>query len=130
MIAGKYNIACQQGSTFDILMILQYPNPEYPADCEDPNVCPEYLNWELSEYRARMTVRKYVNSATSLITLTTENGRIFLDEEPGGLRLFIRAEDTLDITSSGVYDIEIISPNNEIDRVIEGVFTLSQEVTK
>ena len=127
MIAGKYNIACQQGSTFDILMILQYPNPD---DCEDPNACPEYLNWELSGYRARMTVRKYVNSATSLINLTTENGRIFLGEEPGGLRLFIRAEDTLDITSSGVYDIEIISPSNEIDRVIEGVFTLSQEVTQ
>ena len=130
MIAGKYNITCQQGSTFDILMILQYPNPDYPADCEDPNACPEYLNWELTEYRARMTVRKYVYSTTPLITLTTENDRIFLNEEPGGLRLFIRAEDTLDIGSSGVYDIEIISPSNEIDRVIEGAFTLSQEVTK
>ena len=77
-----------------------------------------------------MTVRKYVYSTTPLITLTTENDRIFLNEEPGGLRLFIRAEDTLDIGSSGVYDIEIISPSNEIDRVIEGAFTLSQEVTK
>lgn len=130
MIAGKYNITCQQGSTFDILMILQYPNPQYPANCEDPNACPEYLNWDLSEYRARMNVRKYTYSTTPIITLTTENDRLFLNEELGGIRLYIRAEDTMEIPSSGVYDIEIISPNNEIDRVIEGSFILSQEVTR
>lgn len=124
MVAGKYNILCQQGSTFDLLMILQYPDPDGPVGYE------EMLNWDLTGYKARMAVRKYVYSTTPYITLTTENDRIFLNEEPGGIRLNIRAEDTYSILTSGVYDLEIIAPNNEIDRVVEGAFTLSQEVTQ
>jgi hypothetical protein len=133
MIAGVHNITCQQGSTFDLQMTLQYPNPDYPADCEDPNACPEFLNWDLTDYTARMHVRKYVNSASPEITLTTENNRITLgnpDPTDGTITLFIRAEDTRDLTTSGVYDIEIISPSNEIDRIIQGTFTLSLEVTR
>ncbi len=130
MVAGKHNIICQQGSTFDLLMTLQYPNPDYPANCVDPNVCPEFLNWDLTGYTARMHVRKYVNSASPDITLTTENDRIALGGTEGTIQLFIRAEDTRDLTTSGVYDLEIISPSNEVDRIIEGVFTLSLEVTR
>lgn len=133
MIAGVHNITCQQGSTFDLQMTLQYPNPDYPADCVDPNACPEYLNWDLTGYTARMHVRKYVNSATPEITLTTENDRITLGNPTptdGTINLFIRAEDTRDLTTSGVYDIEIISPSNEVDRIIQGNFTLSLEVTR
>jgi hypothetical protein len=123
MVAGKYNITCQQGSTFDLLMELQYPDPEGPLEYE------EYLKWDLTGYRARMYVKKYPESASPYITLTTENDRIFLNETEGSIRLFIRAEDTAQIPTSGVYDIEIISPSNEIDRVVEGLFNLSKEVT-
>jgi hypothetical protein len=42
----------------------------------------------------------------------------------------MRAEDTRAITTSGVYDIEIISPTNEVDRMLEGDFILSKEVTR
>ena len=42
----------------------------------------------------------------------------------------MRAEDTREIATSGVYDIEIISPTNEVDRVLQGQFTLSPEVTR
>jgi hypothetical protein len=77
-----------------------------------------------------MHVRKYVNSASPDITLTTENDRITLGGTEGTIQLFIRAEDTRDLTTSGVYDLEIISPSNEVDRIIEGVFTLSLEVTR
>lgn len=126
MVAGKYNILCQQGSTFDLLMILQYPDPDGPVGYE------EMLNWDLDGYRARMVVKKYAYSTTPVIVLTTENDRIFLNEEPGGIRLNIRAEDTSALPTEifqGVYDLEIIAPNNEIDRVVEGTFTLSPEVT-
>jgi hypothetical protein len=123
MVAGKYNITCQQGSTFDLLMELQYPDPEGPPEYE------EYLKWDLTGYRARMYVKKYQESASPYITLTTENDRIFLNETEGSIRLFIRAEDTAQIPTSGVYDIEIISPSNEIDRVVGGLFNLSKEVT-
>jgi hypothetical protein len=130
MVAGKHNIVCQQGSTFDLLMTLQYPNPDYPADCVDPDVCPEYLNWDLTGYTARMHVRKYVYSLDPEITLTTGNDRITLGGSDGTIQLFIRAEDTRTLLQSGVYDLEIISPSNEVDRIIEGTFTLSLEVTR
>jgi hypothetical protein len=39
-------------------------------------------------------------------------------------------EVTSAITSSGVYDLEIIDDDGNVSRVIEGTFTLSQEVTR
>ena len=136
MVAGKYNITCQQGSTFDLQLTLQYTNPDYPGNCADPEVCPEFLIWDLTDYTARMQIRKYVDSATKIAELTTENlssFRITLgnpDPVDGTITLFMRAEDTRAITSSGVYDIEIISPTNEVDRMLEGDFILSKEVTR
>lgn len=136
MVAGRYKIVCQQGSTFDLQLTLQYTNPDYPANCADPSACPEFLPWDLTGYTARMQVRKYVESATTIAELTTQNlssFRITLgdpDPDDGTISLFIRAEDTRQITSSGVYDIEIISPTNEVDRILQGEFVLSPEVTR
>lgn len=124
MIAGVYNITCQQGSTFDMLVTLRYPDPD--SIVTDPT----YLNWDLTGYRARMQVRKYLESATPMITLTTENERILLGGEEGTIQLIIRSEDTATIEFSGVYDLEIISPSNEVDRVLQGNFNLSYEVTR
>lgn len=124
MIAGVYNITCQQGSIFDMLVTLRYPDPD--SIVTDPT----YLNWDLTGYRARMQVRKYLESATPMITLTTENERILLGGEEGTIQLIIRSEDTAAIQFSGVYDLEIISPSNEVDRVLQGNFNLSYEVTR
>jgi hypothetical protein len=130
MIAGVYNITCQQGSTFDTLATLRYPDPDsIPTD-------PTYLNWDLTGYTARMQVRKYIESATPVITLTTENNRLTLGGAAGTIQFFIRAEDTRDMSTennpftSGFYDLEIISPTNEVDRILQGTFTLTHEVTR
>jgi hypothetical protein len=133
VLAGKYNIVCQQGSTFDLEMTLQYPNPDFPNNCADPDNCPEYLNWDLTGYSARMQVRKYVESATTIVELLSTNldsNRITLGGADGTITLFMRAEDTRAITQSGYYDLEIVSPSNEVDRIVEGTFTLSPEVTR
>lgn len=136
MVAGKYKIICQQGSTFDLQLTLQYTNPDYATGCGGAEVCPEFLPWDLTGYTARMQVRKYMESSTTIAQLTTENlstNRITLgnpDPEDGTITLFMRAEDTRAITVSGVYDIEIISPSNEVDRILQGEFVLSPEVTR
>lgn len=134
MLAGKHNIVLQQGSTFDLLLTLQYPNPDYPADCQDPEDCPEYLVWDLTGYTAKMQVRKYVESASAHIELNTTNAggypRIVLGGVNGTIQLLIRAEDTQLITQSGNYDLEITAPNNEVDRILEGTFTVSRQVTQ
>jgi hypothetical protein len=121
MIAGNYNILCQQGSTFVRVIAIEQPTPE------DPEV---YEVYDLSNHTARMQVRRTIESTTPLITLTTENERISIDGVVGLITLLISAEDTAELSSSGVYDLEIVDSNGNVSRVIQGLFTLSPEVTR
>lgn len=121
MIAGNYNILCEQGSTFTRVIAIEEPTVEDPA---------VYVPYDLTNHTARMQVRRTIESTTYIIELTTENGRISLDETGGVITLSISAEDTSALTSSGVYDLEIIDSNGTVSRVIQGTFTLSQEVTR
>lgn len=124
MLAGIYNITCQQGSTFGRTLTFKYPDPASPPS--DPT----YLPWNLTGYTARMQVRRTIDSSTTLISLTTENGRISLGGASGVIELNISAADTATITSSGVYDLEIIASNGVVSRILQGDFTLSPEVTR
>lgn len=121
MIAGKYNILCEQGSTFSRLLLIQAPTDE------DPTVFEPY---DLTDHTARMHVRRTIDSSTIIVSLTTENGRISINGEGGQISLLMSDEVTSAITSSGVYDLEIIDGDGNVSRVIEGTFTLSQEVTR
>jgi hypothetical protein len=121
MIAGKYNILCEQGSTFSRVLLIEQPTTE------DPTVFEPY---DLTDHTARMQVRRTIDSSTVLVSLTTENGRITIDGQTGQIGLFMSDVVTSAITSSGVYDLEIIDDNGNVSRVIEGTFTLSQEVTR
>lgn len=121
MIAGTYNILCEQGTTFGRVLDLQYPDPV------DPEI---YYPFDLQNFTARMQVRRTMDSSSTLVELTTENGRIILNEEPGRIRLMMSDEVTAGITTSGVYDLEIIDAGGVVSRVVQGNFTLSQEVTR
>ena len=124
MIAGNYNILCQQGASFARVIALEQPRT--PTE-EDPA---EYEIYPLTNHTARMQVRRTIESTTPLITLTTENGRISLNGANGLITLSISAADTSALTSSGVYDLEIITSGGLVSRVIQGTFTLSLEVTR
>lgn len=121
MIAGTYNILCEQGATFGRVIDLQYPDPV------DPEI---YHPFDLENFTARMQIRRTIDSSTPIVTLTTGNSRIILNEEPGRIRLIMSDEVTSGITTSGVYDLEIIDAGGTVSRVIQGNFTLSQEVTR
>jgi hypothetical protein len=115
MAAGRYDITCEQGATF--ARTLQWLDEnEAPID--------------LTGYTARMHVRKTVKSATTLIELTTANGRITLTPADGKLDLLLTATLTAAITDGGVYDVELVSPGGVVTRILEGKFTLSREVTR
>jgi hypothetical protein len=124
MLAGTYNITCQQGATFSRFITMRYPDPASPPS--DPT----YLLYDLSGYEARMHVRRTVDSSTTLIELSTDDGSIVLGGEDGTIELTISAEDTALLTSSGVYDLEIISDTGVVSRVLQGAWRLSQEVTR
>lgn len=121
MLAGNYNIVCEQGTSFSRKFELQYPDPV------DPTI---YLTWDLSGYTARMQVRRTMESSTAMITLTTENGGIVIDDEFGSVMVIMTATQTSSITNSGVYDIELIDASGDVSRMVQGEFILSYEVTR
>ena len=124
MIAGNYNMLCQQGASFARVIALEQPRT--PTE-QNPA---EYEIYPLANHTARMQVRRTVESTTPMISLTTENGRIAINSAAGLITLSISAADTAALTSSGVYDLEIISSSGLVSRVIQGTFTLSLEVTR
>lgn len=122
MLAGIYNIVCEQGTTFVRVITLEYPDPDDPES---------YIPWDFTDYTARMQIRRTIDSSTVMIELTTENGGIeFTDPSAGELTVRMTAEQTADLTSSGVYDLEIINDTDEVSRLIQGSFTLNLEVTR
>jgi len=122
MLAGIYNIVCEQGTTFVRVITLEYPDPDDPES---------YIPWDFTDYTARMQIRRTIESSTVMIELTTENDGIeFTNPSVGELTVRMTAEQTADLTSSGVYDLEIISDTDEVSRLIQGNFTLNLEVTR
>lgn len=114
MAAGAYDMVCEQGSTFSRTLTVKDSN----GDARD-----------LSSHTARMQVRRTTSSSTTIIELTTANGRISTTSS-GEIVLSISATDTAALTSGGVYDLEIEDSGGNVERVVEGIFTLDLEVTR
>jgi hypothetical protein len=124
MLAGIYNMTCQQGSTFSRVITIRYPDPNSPPG--DPT----YLLYDLTGHQARMQVRRTVDSTTALVTLTTGGGGITLGGEDGTIEITISAANTALLNSSGVYDLEIVSGTGVVSRILQGEWRLSPEVTR
>ena len=134
MIAGVYNLTIEKGSTFARLISIE--QPDLAADPTGQT----FENFDLSGFTARMHIRRTIDSETPMITLTTENGRIAINPNIAGtptknneIALSITAADTTAISTtstSGVYDLEIISAGGTVSKVIRGDVTLIPEVTR
>ena len=114
MSAGSYNFTCEQGATFSRTLTVKDSN----GDARD-----------LSSHTARMQVRRTNSSSTTLIELTTANGRISTNSS-GQIFLSIYAADTAALTDEGVYDLEIEDTSGNVERVVQGKFNLHLEVTR
>jgi hypothetical protein len=127
MIAGIYNITCEQGSTFE--RILELEQPDLVTDPTGQT----YEDFDITGFTARMQVRRTIESASAMVTLTTEN--LGLAINPTGdtvnlIKMFMSDAVTASIATSGVYDLEIISQEGFVSRVIRGSFNLIPEVTR
>jgi hypothetical protein len=115
MAATTYDILIEQGATFSQLVTYK-----------DNGVA---VN--LTGYTARMQVRATLESASTLVELTTANGRIALGGTAGTITLTISATDTAALTSGrGVYDLELVSGSGIVTRLLQGVATISRNVTR
>lgn len=114
MLAGQYDITVEQGSTFNLTLVYK-DQRGYVID--------------LTGYSARMQLRSSVASSAVVLDLTTANGRISIDGAAGKISLLIAAADTAGLSGTGVYDLELVN-GLIVQRVLEGSYTISPEVTR
>lgn len=84
----------------------------------------------LSMYTARMQIRQKLGDENVLLSLTTENGGIAIDNTAKTITLTMTAEQTAFLTfNAAVYDLELIQ-ENIVTRFAQGNLVLSREVTR
>lgn len=109
--------AMEQGATFDYPMTMtdDYGNPV-----------------NLTGWTFRMQLRSSVSSGTIVLSLTTANSRIVIDDETlGKFRLLVSATDTESVAAGYyVYDLEAVKPGGEVIRLIEGKMQVTAQVTR
>ncbi len=116
MLAGKYNIVCDQGSSFTRTLEIKTA---------------EGTVFSLTGYTARMEVRRTLDASSTIVSLTTANGRITINGSTGVITLTLTAVETAALTQSGVYDLEIVNTSTSaVHKVVRGEFKLEKEVTK
>lgn len=115
MAATTYDILIEQGATFS--QVITYKESGVAIN--------------LTGYTARMQVRATLEAATALIELTTANGRITLGGSAGTITITISATDSAALTAGrGVYDLELVSGSGIVTRLLQGVATISRNVTR
>lgn len=126
METAKYDLSCKAGTTF---------RKQFTFKTRHDNL------WDFTGCTARMHIRPAIDSDSILVALTTEYeedppeegpyGTITIDVETASLHLFISDEYTSAFTAQKyVYDIEIISPNGDVNSPLEGKFKVTGEVTR
>jgi hypothetical protein len=118
MSAGKINLVIEKGAKFS--KRLQWKDS---AGSPIP----------LTDYGARMQIRKTKISNTVEAELSTDNGKITFDAPNGIITLSLGATetDTFDF-SNGVYDLELYktADSDDVTRLVEGIVTISNNITR
>lgn len=117
----NYDIVIKQGANFywQIYVVDEVDGVETPTD--------------LTNYTAKMQIRKTVDNTTVFAEYSTINGLITIDESNGILTINVPAATTAayDSDFKGVYDLEITAPvSGFVDRIIQGAAVVNAEVTR
>ena len=114
MTPGRYNMKCYQGSTFTLA-------PQWKIDGN-------YV--DVTGYTAAMDVKNSATSVSSIIELSSSNGRITVGTTNGKFTLNLSAATTTALAAGQyVYDLEVTSPGGVVTRLLEGGFTIYEGVT-
>lgn len=111
MGAARYLIRIEQGATWKPILTLR--------------------DTDLTGYTARMQFRADIDADDVLLELTTGNSRITIDGPAGQITLQLTDVETAAIDwCEGVYDLELIAPGGDVQRLLKGPVEVEQEVTR
>lgn len=111
---GTYNITCPQGATFDKTFSVALDGT--PKD--------------LTNFSAALQVRETFDSTTPVVSLTNGSG-ITLGGVLGTINVIVSSSATSAIPAGYYsYDLEITSGAGVRDRLLEGKFVVTPEVTR
>jgi hypothetical protein len=113
---GRLGLTCDQGATFTRRIT-------YKSNGEIVN---------LTGYTARMQVRpSYAYESDNIVANLTSGSGLTITGATGTIDITITAGATEAMTpGSYVYDLEIVAPNTTVQRLLEGPFIVTPEVTK
>lgn len=115
-MASVYNIKIEAGATFTRTIVWRD---------SDGNIM------DLNGFTARMQIRQQRTSSVVSLEATTENGKIVINGDDGEIVITFSATETSELTiSAGVYDLELISSEDVVTRLLEGSVSVSPEVTR
>ena len=78
-----------------------------------------------------MQIRESSESSSSLIDLTTANGRITLAQSDPNITLTLSATETAALDfDHAKYDLEVLASGGEVTKILRGNVKLIREITK
>ncbi len=111
---GTYNITCPQGATFDRTFTITVNG----------------LPMNLTGYTAAMQVRETYDSTATVLSLTSGTG-ITLGGTAGTIAIVASSTATSSIDEGFYqYDLEITSGGGVTDRLLQGKFVVTPQVTR
>lgn len=115
MAAVIHNFVLEQGTSL---------NKKFRWKTNDQSV-------DLTGFTARSQFREALTSNNVLIDLSTENAGIVINPSDGLVVLVFRPEHTRGaLWKKAVYDLELVSPDGLVTRLVQGHVQLSREVTR
>lgn len=115
-----YKLTIKQGATFRQRFVYKAGNSVATASPVD-----------ITGFTGRAQMRPDFTSTAVHAHWTTENGGMALGGASGEITLISSAADTeLMPAEKGVWDLELVSPEGEVIRLIEGQAEVSPEVTR
>jgi tRNA threonylcarbamoyladenosine modification (KEOPS) complex Pcc1 subunit len=112
---GRYNLTVYKGTTFELKPVWKIGGT--PVD--------------LSGYTADMQVR-YASDTSSIIELSTSNGRITIDSAYGRINLSISATDSAALAAGSYnYDLNLTNTvDGTVYKILEGAFVVKASITQ
>lgn len=116
-MSASADITINQGESWSQLLVYKSGSPATAVN--------------LTGDSARMQARPSYWSSAVTVELTSANGRITLGTTNGNITLVLTAAETAALAAGRyVYDLELVSSGGQVKRIIEGILTVTPEVTR